>query len=296
MTDEDMFNAMASVVETQEDTGSVEQTSSETTTQTDVSSNNYSLPLTKDNFVKFTSALTIIQDICNDCDINEGKIRCRTNDHKNMILMDLSGVVGNRNIAFSGLKNKLTLLSTFSLVAEGTTNTDVLIEANDSNFEFSDSLSRLIIRRPIASYLENVYLTDSEFSAINESINREDAVLFNVTINSMEKKRIEKLCDAFCSNTVTFEFCGNTAYYTTQTSSKDNVSKTTQSINLLKTLENKKTLINNLSFVLDTPSNLDITCYQIGTEYCMFKSNLNYYGIPVTIYTKSKIVDTNDDN
>ena len=62
------------------------------------------------------------------------------------------------------------------------------------------------------------------------------------------------------------------------------------------TLENKKTLINNLAFVLDTPSNLDITCYQIGTEYCMFKSNLNYYNIPVTIYTKSRIIDTNDDN
>jgi hypothetical protein len=290
-----MFNAMATVVdEAPEATETVEQ-SSNNTQITDVSSDNYSLPLTKDNFVKFTSALTIIQDICNDCDINEGKIRCRTNDHKNMILMDLSSIVGNKNIAFSGLKNKLTLLSTFSLVAEGTTNTDVLIEANDSNFEFSDSLSRLIIRRPIASYLENVYLTDSEFSTINESINREDAVLFNVTINSMEKKRIAKLCDAFCSNTVTFEFCGNTAYYTTQTSSKDNVSKTAQSINLLKTLENKKTLINNLSFVLDTPSNLDITCYQIGTEYCMFKSSLNYYGIPVTIYTKSRIVDTNDD-
>lgn len=289
MTDEEMFGAMASIAENNE------EANIENTVQTDtVSADTYTLPLTKDNFVKFSSALGIIQDICNDCDIKEGKIRCRTNDHKNMILMDLSSIVGARNIAFSGLKNKLTLLSTFSLVADGTTNTDVLIEANDSNFEFSDSLSRLIVRRPIASYLENVYITDDEFETINNSINREDAVLFNVTINCMEKKRIAKLCDAFCSNTVTFEFNGNTAYYTTQTSSKDNVSKTAQSINLLKTLENKKTLINNLAFVLDTPSNLDITCYQIGTEYCMFKSNLNYYNIPVTIYTKSRIVDTND--
>ena len=292
MTDEEIFGAMAAV------NGEVNANSTnEASTAVDENNaDSYSLPLSKDNFVKFTSALGIIQDICNDCDIKEGKIRCRTNDHKNMILMDLSSIVGSRNIAFSGLKNKLSLLSTFNLVADGTTNTDVLIEANDSNFEFSDSLSRLIVRRPIASYLENTYLTDDEFETINNSINREDAVLFNVTINSMEKKRISKLCDAFCSNTVTFEFTGNTAYYTTQTSSKDNVSKTAQSINLLKTLENKKTLINNLAFVLDTPSNLDITCYQIGTEYCMFKSNLNYYNIPVTIYTKSRIIDTNDDN
>ena len=291
MTDEEIFGAMASAAETpiNGDTNQQVQTS-------EVSADTYSLPLTKDNFVKFTSALSIIQDICNDCDIKEGKIRCRTNDRKNMILMDLSSIIGTRNIAFSGLKNKLTLLGTFSLVADGTTNTDVLIESNDSNFEFSDSVSRLIVRRPIASYLENTYLSDDEFEAINNSINREDAVLFNVTINSMEKKRISKLCDAFCSNTVTFEFTGNTAHYTTQTSSKDNVSKTAQSINLFKTLENKKTLINNLAFILDTPSNLDITCYQIGTEYCIFKSNLNYYNIPVTIYTKSKIVNTNEDS
>lgn len=289
MTDDEIFGAMASVAENNI------QAEENVVDNTEVSADNYSLPLTKDNFVKFNSALGIIQDICNDCDVKEGKIRCRTNDHKNMILMDLSSIIGARNISFSGLKNKLILLSTFSLIADGTTNTDVLIEANDSNFEFSDSVSKLIVRRPVASYLENTYIEDEEFETINSSINREDAVLFNVTINGMEKKRISKLCDAFCSNTVTFEFNGNTAYYSTQTSSKDNVSKTAQTINLLKTLNNKKTLINNLAFVLDTPSNLDITCYQIGTEYCIFKSNLNYYNIPVTIYTKTRIVDINDE-
>ena len=289
MTDDEIFGAMASVAENNI------QAEENVVDNTEVSADNYSLPLTKDNFVKFNSALGIIQDICNDCDVKEGKIRCRTNDHKNMILMDLSSIIGARNISFSGLKNKLILLSTFSLIADGTTNTDVLIEANDSNFEFSDSVSKLIVRRPVASYLENTYIEDEEFENINSSINREDAVLFNVTINGKEKKRISKLCDAFCSNTVTFEFNGNTAYYSTQTSSKDNVSKTAQTINLLKTLNNKKTLINNLAFVLDTPSNLDITCYQIGTEYCIFKSNLNYYNIPVTIYTKTRIVDINDE-
>jgi len=295
MSDDDVLAAMGAVDSNPQETLAQSVTASVADNE-QVSADTYSMPLTKDNFVKFSSALAIIQNICNDCDIHEGKIRCRTNDHKNMILMDLTSIVGARNITFSGLKNKLSLLGTFTFAADAAGDTSVLVEANESNFEFSDSMSRLIMRRPIASYLENIYLTDDEFESINNSINREDAVLFNASINSVEKKRIAKLCDLFCSNTVTFEFNGNTASYTTQTSSKDNLSKTNQVVNLLKTLDGKKTLINNLAFVLDTPSNLDITCYQIGTEFCMFKANLNYYGIPVQIYTKSRITDLSEEN
>lgn len=284
MTDSDILAAM----------GSVEEDSAQVSDNEQVSADNYSLPLSKDNFVKFNSTLTTIQDICNDCDIHEGKIRCRSNDHKNMILIDLTSIIGQRNITFSGLKNKLSILRTFNYIAEGTTDTTVLVEANDSNFEFSDVMSKLIIRRPIPQYLENVYITDSEFEQINQSFNREDAVLFTTTINGTEKKRIASLCDLFTSNTVTFEFNGDTACYSVQTSSKDNLSKTKNSVAVTREISGKKTLINNLAFTLDTPSAIEITCYLIGTEYCMFRSNLNYFGIPVTIYTKSRIVDMND--
>lgn len=289
MTDMDMLDSMSSVIED----GGTETT--ESTEQQTVNSNNYSLPLTKDSFIKFSSALGILQNICNDCDIHEGKIRCRTNDRKNVISMDLTSILDSRNITFSGLKNKLLLLGTFNLTVDGSTDNTVLIEANDSNFEFSDSISRLVMRRPIASYLENVYIEDSEFNDIISSTT-EDSVLFNVTINSVEKKRISKLCDVFGSNTVTFEFLNDICKYSTQTSSKDNVSKTSQSIQLRKDIGTKKTLINNLSFILDTPSNLDIVCYMIGTNYCIFKCNLNYYGIPIELYTKSRIVDINEND
>lgn len=289
MTDMDMLDSMSSVIE---DDGTE---TTESTEQQTVNSNNYSLPLTKDSFIKFSSALGILQNICNDCDIHEGKIRCRTNDRKNVISMDLTSILDSRNITFSGLKNKLLLLGTFNLTVDGSTDNTVLIEANDSNFEFSDSISRLVMRRPIASYLENVYIEDSEFNDIISSTT-EDSVLFNVTINSVEKKRISKLCDVFGSNTVTFEFLNDICKYSTQTSSKDNVSKTSQSIQLRKDIGTKKTLINNLSFILDTPSNLDIVCYMIGTNYCIFKCNLNYYGIPIELYTKSRIVDINEND
>lgn len=285
MTDEEIASVMGSVSENNDTNVSLND---------QVSADSYDIVLNKDDFIKFTKCLDILSSICNDCDIREGKIRCRTNDHKNMILMDLTSIIGNRNISFCGLKNKLSLLSTFNFVNEGNVDNSVVIEANDSNFEFSDSISRLVIRRPIATYLENVYLSDDDFESINHAINREDAVLFNVSINNMEKKRIAKLCDVFCSSTVTFNFNGNIANYITQTSSKDNVSETTQQIPLLREINDKKSSINNLSFVIDSNSDMVVTCYMIGTEFCMVKSQLEYFGIPIQIYTKARIVDIND--
>ena len=293
MTDDDIMNAMSSVVLTDDTT---ETTQQEADTATTSSTNNYQIQLEKGKFTTLSGALTLLQDICNDCDIHEGVVRCRTNNHKNMIVMDLSSIIGDKSIIFSGLKNKLKQLNTFNFVSDGSTNTNILIESNDSKFEFSDSISIISIMRPIASYLENTYITDEEFATINSTMNREDAVLFNVTINGFEKKRISNLCDIYCSDTVTFEFNGSTATYFTQTSSKDNVSKACQNIALNRELSQKKTLINNLAFKMDTPGDLQITCYMIGEEFCMIKSVIHYFDIPITIYTKSRIIDINNDN
>ena len=261
---------MSSLVEMEEST----TTDTSTSTPTQVNPDNYSLPLDRSNFTKFTNALALIQGICSDCE---------------------TSILDQRNIAFSGLKNKLILLNTFSFTSDTNENDNtILIEANQSNFEFSDSTSRLIIRRPISSYLNNTYVNDEDFSTIANSV-REDAVLFRLTINNMEKKRISKLCDAFCSNSIIFEFNGDTCNYYVETTSKDNVSKSIQNINLNRSIEGKKTLVNNLAVVLDIPDNLEITCYSVGENYCMFKSELKYFGIPVTILTKSRIVDINND-
>jgi len=280
---------MSSLVEMEENT------TESVSTPSQINPDNYSLPLDRSNFTKLTNALTLIQGICSDCEISEGNIRCRTDDRKNLISMDLTSILDQRNIAFSGLKNKLILLNTFSFTSDTNENDNtILIEANQSNFEFSDSTSRLIVRRPISSYLNNTYVNDEDFSTIANSV-REDAVLFRLTINNMEKKRLSKLCDAFCSNSIIFEFNGDTCNYYVETTSKDNVSKSVQNINLNRSIEGKKTLVNNLAVVLDIPDNLEITCYLVGENYCMFKSELKYFGIPVTILTKSRIVDINND-
>ena len=297
MTEVDIMSELAGDIgldspDTQESATETTTVESSTTVQ-QTSSGNYQIQLTKDNFVKFSNALTIIQNICNDCDIVNGHIRCRTNDRKNGILMDLSSILEEKSIMFSNLKSKLLQLATFSIY-DDSSDGSILIESNDSNFEFSDSLIKLKMRKPIKAYIDNPYLEDSEFSVVSNGATN-DNLLFSYTVSSIERKRIAKLCDLLGSNTVMFEFYGDTCTFKVQNSSKDNVSETTKTIPLSQNLAGKKSNVNSLNFTLDTPSGLTINCYIVHGEL-VFKNVLDYYGIPIEIWTKARVNDINDND
>lgn len=297
MTEVDIMSELAGDIgldssDTQESATETTAAESSTTVQ-QTSSGNYQIQLTKDNFVKFSNALTIIQNICNDCDIVNGHIRCRTNDRKNGILMDLSSILEEKSIMFSNLKSKLLQLATFSIY-DDSSDGSILIESNDSNFEFSDSLIKLKMRKPIKAYIDNPYLEDSEFSVVSNGATN-DNLLFSYTVSSIERKRIAKLCDLLGSNTVMFEFYGDTCTFKVQNSSKDNVSETTKTIPLSQNLAGKKSNVNSLNFTLDTPSGLTINCYIVHGEL-VFKNVLDYYGIPIEIWTKARVNDINDND
>ena len=297
MTEVDIMSELAGDIgldssDTQESVTETTTVESSTTVQ-QTSSGNYQIQLTKDNFVKFSNALTIIQNICNDCDIVNGHIRCRTNDRKNGILMDLSSILDEKSIMFSNLKSKLLQLATFSIY-DDSSDGSILIESNDSNFEFSDSLIKLKMRKPIKAYIDNPYLEDSEFSVVSNGATN-DNLLFSYTVSSIERKRIAKLCDLLGSNTVMFEFYGDTCTFKVQNSSKYNVSETTKTIPLAQNLSGKKSNVNSLNFTLDTPSGLTINCYIVHGEL-VFKNVLDYYGIPIEIWTKARVNDINDND
>lgn len=295
MTDDDVLNAMTSMAETPAEQQQTEQQQTEQQVQQTNESDVYVLNLTKDDFIKFTNALALIQNICGDCDINSGKIRCRTDDHHNLIMMDLSSILGDKNISFSGLKKKLSQLSVFNLSTDNSAESSFLIEATTDTFKFSDSISKLETRKSRREYLNNTYVEDEEFSNIRNSVDREDALLFEASIDSIEKKRLAKLGEIFGVNDITFEFNGDGCTYHITTTSKDNVFKTTKTVPLKQNLTGVKTLVNNFAFVLDTPSNLDISCYSDGSEYCMFKFKLNYYGLPIEIITKTRVSSSIED-
>lgn len=276
-----------------ENNGDAEQT--QTVSESDSNPSTYLITIDRPVFSKLTSALSVIQDICVDCDIREGLIRSKSNDRKNVVVIDLTSAIGRRNLSFSQLKMKLSLLKTFELDMSSNnqdSNNSIIIEATDSDFRFSDSLSKLMMRKPIENYLENKFMDSQDFQTSIMDCCREDNLLFNYSIDNYLKNRISQICNTFRCDAVSFEFKGNHCLLSTETKSKDNISKLAQQITLNSIVDNKKCSLNNIPFVLNIQSGLTISCYKVGDSACMFKSDLVYYGIPVTIYSKARLQDS----
>ena len=253
---------------------------------------NYTIALDRPVFSKFTSSLAIIQDVCGDCDIKGGLVRCKSNDRKNFIAIDFQSIIQNRNISFSGLKTKLNLLKSFELEmnVQGADNM-ITILSDANNFEFSDCFSKLVMRKPMANYLENKFVDQADFASNIQDLCREDNLLFSYSIDNYLKNRIAQICNTFRCDSVVFEFHGGYCKLGTETKTKDNVLKNSQQINLNFSVDNKKTVLNNLAFILNIQSAINISCYKVGDQFALFKSDLVNYGIPFTIYNKTKILD-----
>lgn len=255
----------------------------------------YSLSLERPSFTKFRTALVVIQDVCGDCDIRNGLLRCRSNDRKNLISIDFASILNNKNISFSGLKTKLNLLGCFELDmnVSGADNT-IIIESTQDNFEFSDCFSKLVMRKPMANYLENKFIEDDDFRTLIGDSCREDNLLFSYSIDNYLKTRVATICNNFRCDSVIFEFHGNYAKLGTETKTKDNVLKNAQQINLNFALDGKRAVLNNLAFTLGISSGINISCYKCNEQHVMFKSDLVFFGIPVTIYSKNKFQDLSE--
>lgn len=252
--------------------------------------NNYTASFDRPTFSKLIGALKIVENCCSDCDVKEGKLRTKTNDRHSIVCIDFTSVLQNKTLTFSLLKLKLNLLKTFELdMSSGSDNeSSIMIEANDSNFEFSDNFSKMIFRKPIAGYLDNSYLPDDEYNPIVARCS-EDNLLFSYSMNAYLRKRIATICEGFQVDSVKFSLIGNQANLTVETKSKDNTSKNTTEIPLNRTVDNKYFMMTNIVFMLDIASDMNISCYMISEGNCMCKTQMTHYGIPITIYNIVKL-------
>jgi len=255
-------------------------------------SGNYMATFDRPTFSKLISGLKIVENFCNDCDIKDGKLRTKTNDRHSVVCIDFSSILPNKSLALSLMKLKLNLLKTFELdMSSGSdTESSIIIEANDSNFEFSDNLSKMIFRKPVAGYLDNSYLAEDEFTAIANRCT-EDKLLFSYNMSAYLKKRIANICEGFQVDSVKFTLLGNQARLTVETKSKDNTSKNSTEIPLNRAVDNKYFMMTNIIFKLEVTSDMNISCYMVSDSNCMCKTTMTHYGIPITIYNIVKLAN-----
>lgn len=254
------------------------------------SNNEYTLTFTRPDFSKMLGTLAIIQDICNDVEIREGIIRAKTNNNKTILDINLTSIFQDKNLLISLLKSRLNLLKTFELdmniQTEGDNNS-IILQSDMQKYEFIDCFSKMAFRRPAPKFLDNPYIEDSEFNSLISGCT-DDSMIFNYTITPYLKQRLAAICNGFRVDSVRFEFHGDHANLGIETKSKEETSKNAAQIPLLQTIDNKMFTMINMPLTLGITSDVKISCYKLGGELAMCKSELNHFGIPFVLYSKMK--------
>ena len=254
------------------------------------SSDEYTLTFSRPDFSKMLGTLAIIQDICNDVEIREGIIRTKTNNNKTILDIDLTSIFQDKNLLISLLKSRLNLLKTFELdmniQAEGDTNS-IILQSDLHTYEFSDCFSKMAFRRPVPKFLDNPYIEDSEFNNLISGCT-DDSMIFTYTVTPYLKQRLAAICNGFRVDSVKFDFHGDHANLGIETKSKEETSKNTTQIPLLQNIDGKMFTMINMPLVLNIVSDVKISCYKLGGELAMCKSELKHFGIPFILYSKMK--------
>ena len=120
---------------------------------------------------------------------------------------------------------------------------------------------------------------------------KEEDLILSTNINSYMCKRVKQITEGFNNQAVIWNMNGLDATLDTETNNKENTSTLVKGIPLNKEIDNKMSKMVSLPFVLDINSDVQVDAYQVGkkNEIMVCKFSMNYFGIPITIYTHSII-------
>lgn len=248
----------------------------------------YTLSLEREKFSKMLNLIKLVENHCTDADIQKGKIRQKTNNRQSILDIDLTSILGDNDLSLSLIKNKVQLLKSYELDENvQLTEKNILIEANDSNYEFTDPLSKMIFRKPSPKFLDNKFIPDEEFNQIIKC--KEENLLFSYTISNYLKRRMLAACLGFDTDLLTFnlnEFKGSAVI---QPTNKENITNFIEEITLNKQVPNQSFMISNLAFILDVASDVVLNCYVVTNDVYLCKISQTYFASPVVIYTQAKV-------
>jgi len=259
-----------------------------------MSENTYQINISRDDFSKLLNLLKIFENSCTDCDITDGKFRCRTNDRQAIIDMNLTSILQSNNLSFSLIKNKIALLKTFELDDNITTeDKTVNIESNESNYEIHDPFSRMIFRKPIQRYIDNQFISDDDFAGMVRI--SEDNLLFSHTINNYMKKRISNICLGFQTDVILCQMTSvdgqPSASLAASTTNHEDNSSVAKDIVMNRDIGNRQFKMLALPFMLDFASDLKLSCYHVSQDVALVKFDQSFYGVPITILTQVKVTN-----
>ena len=250
--------------------------------------NEYRITVSRDDFSKLLTLLKVFENYCNDCDVQTGLLRCRTNDRQAVIAMDLSSILETNPLQFSLVKNKINLLKAFELddnvQLEDKT---IIVKCNESNYEINDPFSKVIFRKSAVKYIDNKYIPDAEFEAMIRC--DEDRLIFSYDVNNYLKHRISAITQGFQSDIIKCKIIENTGRMSAETRNHEDSSEFVKDIILNREVADREFRMIAMPFILDVASDMKLSVYEVSNDVYMCKFEQSYYGVPITVYTQVKV-------
>jgi len=252
--------------------------------------NTYQMNTTRENFSKLLTLLKVFENYCNDCDIQNGLLRCRTNDRQAVISMNLSSILATNSLLFSVVKNKIGLLKAFELddnVQTKDKDNSIILSSNESNYEIHDSMSKMIFRKPAEKYIDNKFIPDNDF---NTMINCEEAnLIFSYDISNYLKKRISNISLGFQSDIIKCRLIETKGHLSSETRNHEDSAEFASDIVLNRVVGDKEFRMIAMPFILDVSSDLKLSVYETSSDVYMCRFDQSYYGVPINVYTQVKV-------
>jgi len=232
-------------------------------------------------FSGFLRVLSLLKDICNDCEVRGGILRQRSNDKANIFEMDLRPVIGEMDIIISNLKQKLDLLKCF-------VDQEVTIDANDSEVCFSDKYSKIKFTNPRLDFLDNKYIPEDDFGRIF-TISDQD-LLLSFEVESTISERMKIIAQGF--NIVSFQvlFDGDSASIVATTTSKDQSANIVNGIPVNQTMKCFSNLVTT-PFILEHDQNMTLKMYNVQETVCVNKFEMIVSDVNVIVYGRSQLIE-----
>jgi len=254
--------------------------------------------LNKDDYATFTDFLSMLEKFCQDVQIEKGMVCQKSNENSMILKSDLTKLLGNVDLSLSALWIKNKLFTPFK--KQGV---DVRLAIDDYTCSLYDQYSRLTIQKPINSLLTNQY-KDQQFldQALNMDLTKKVAD-FEFTNNIIE--RLTAYSDALDARKVNIKFTSNQsnsqtadkASFILNSGDKANTYKCNIfSIDEVFNCPEGVAQIDTIAFTSNSSVKIEIWRTKAVNEIVIaFKSFVDEttQQIPLTIYTKSKLLPLN---
>lgn len=246
--------------------------------------------ISRDDFSKLLLMLKIFENHCTDCDIQNGLMRCRTNDRQSIISMDLTSIINENALTFSLIKNKLNILKTFELDDNvQVEDKNIMITINDSNYEFKDQFTKISFRKPIIKFLDNKFIKDDEFASMIQC--NEESLVFSYDISNYIKKRISNNCLGHQTDIINCVISDMTGKFFIEPKNHEDKTDFINDIIINTNVGDKQFKVYVFPFTLDVQSDIKMSVYAKSSNIYLCKIDQKYYGIPITIYMQTKVFD-----